>query len=342
MHKSLRAVSWRLAIYVAVGLVLLAATFAVIGDLRFRPQSTYKAEFANVSLLDNGNFVRVAGVEVGKVKHISVRSDSTVLVEFGVYDSVVLTEGSKAVVRYDNLLGDRYLELQEGAGGLAKLQPGAMIPVSRTEPALDLEALIGGFRPLFRALNPDQVNALTSQLINAFQGQGATIGSILTQTADLTNTLADRDRLIGQVITNLNTVLGSLGDQGGELAKAVDSMSELVTGLEARKNDISDGLAHASAAAGSIAGLLSQARAPLGKVVHEVDRTAANVLADKDWLDDFLTDWPDRLLALDRLTLGGDFFTFYMCDMLLKVNGKGGQPVYVKLVSQSSGRCTPR
>ncbi|MGV7552370.1 MCE family protein, partial [Mycobacterium kansasii] len=84
-----------------------------------------------------------------------------------------------------------------------------------------------------------QVNALSGQLIAAFQGEGATISSFLTQTAALTNTLADRDRLIGQVITNLNVVLGSLGDQSGQFAKAVDSLSELVAGLEARKQDIS-------------------------------------------------------------------------------------------------------
>jgi phospholipid/cholesterol/gamma-HCH transport system substrate-binding protein len=332
----------RLAIYTVVGVFLSFAVTAVLGQLRFQPQKIYRAEFANASLLKGGNFVRVAGVEVGKVKKISIRPDSTVLVEFGVDDSVALTEGTRAVIRYEDLLGARFLALEEGTGSVKKLKPGSTIPLSRTQPALDLETLIGGFRPIFRALNPQQVNALTGQLIAAFQGQGTTIGSILTQTAALTSTLADRDQLIGQVITNLNAVLGSLGDQGGQLAKAVDSLSDLVAGLEARKQDITNGVAYANAAAGSIAELLAQGRPPLKKVVHETDRTAGNVMADKDFLDNFLADWPDRLLALDRLTLGGDFFTFYLCDVVLKLNGKGGQPVYVKVVGQSSGRCTPR
>ena len=119
--------------------------------------------------------------------------------------------------------------------------------------------MIGGFRPLFRALDPVQVNKLTGQLIAAFQGQGATIGSFLSQAAALTNTLADRDQLIGQVVVNLNTVLGSLSGQSTQLAKAVDSLSQLVDGLNARKQDISNGVAYANAAAGSIAGLLAQA-----------------------------------------------------------------------------------
>ncbi|EUA51585.1 mce related family protein [Mycobacterium xenopi 3993] len=180
----------------------------MFGQLRFQPEKTYKAQFANVSGLEGGNFVRIAGVEVGKVKNISIQPDATVFVEFSVANSVVLTEGTRAAIRFADLIGGRYMALEEGAGGVKRLRPGATIPLSRTEPALDLDALIGGFRPLFRALDPDQVNKLTGQLIAAFQGQGGTIGSFLDQAAALTNTLADRDQLIGQVITNLNGVLG--------------------------------------------------------------------------------------------------------------------------------------
>ena len=62
------------------------------------------------------------------------------------------------------------------------------IPLARTQPALDLDSLIGGFRPLFRALDPDQVNELSNQLLQALQGQGPTIGSFLDQAAAVTHT----------------------------------------------------------------------------------------------------------------------------------------------------------
>ena len=98
---------------------------AVFGQLRFGEKTkTYKAEFTNVTGLENGDFVRIAGVEVGKVKKISIQPDTTALVEFTADDSVVLTEGSRAVIRYDDLIGGRYLALVEGAGGTAKLNAG--------------------------------------------------------------------------------------------------------------------------------------------------------------------------------------------------------------------------
>jgi phospholipid/cholesterol/gamma-HCH transport system substrate-binding protein len=298
--------------------------------------------FSNVTGLKADDFVRIAGVEVGKVTNLAIQDDSTVVVDFTAQDSVVLTEGSRAVIRYDDLIGGRYLQLVEGAGGTRTLSPGDTIPLAQTEPALDLDALIGGFRPLFQALNPDQVNALTGQLISALQGQGATIGSFLTQTASLTNTLADRDQLIGEVIVNLNDVLGSLAGQSDQFGKAVTALSDLVAGLAERRDEIATGLAYTNEAAGSITALLSEARPPLKKVITETDRSAGIVLADHDYFDNLLNTLPDAYQVLNRQGMYGDFFSFYLCDIALKLNGKGGQPVYVKVAGQSTGRCAPR
>lgn len=231
MRDNLRGVVLRLGVFLAVCALTAFALVAVFGEVRFAAGKIYYAEFTNVSNLRQGKLVRIAGVEVGKVTKISINPDATVRVAFTAEDSVTLTEGTQAVIRYDNLFGDRYLALEEGAGGLAVLRPGQTIPLARTKPALDLDALIGGFKPLFRALNPDQVNALSEQLLQAFQGQGPTIASFLDQAAALTNTLSDRDQLIGQVVDNLNVVLGSLGGQSDRLDQAVLSLSQLVHGL---------------------------------------------------------------------------------------------------------------
>lgn len=333
---------WRLIIFVVACGMVTFGLFMVFAQLRFQPEQTYNAEFTNVSGLKQSDFVRIAGVEVGKVKHISIRPDNVVVVQFSADDTVVLTQGSKALIRYDNLVGDRYLELQEGAGGVTRLKPGQTIPVDRTEPALDLDALIGGFRPLFRALDPVQVNALTGQLIQAFQGQGGAIGSFLAQTTAVTNTLADRDALIGQVIVNLNTVLGSLGDQSKRFDKAVTSLAELVERLAARKSDISNALAYGDAAAGTVADLLQRGRPPFKNTVAQSDRANSIVMADHDYFDDLLNTLPDAYQAVARQGMYGDFFTFYLCDAVLKLNGKGGQPVYVKVARQSTGRCAPK
>jgi phospholipid/cholesterol/gamma-HCH transport system substrate-binding protein len=342
MRGNLAGAAWRLVIFVVVCVLGFVAMMLVFGQSRIQSEKLYRAEFKDVSGLSSDDFVRIAGVEVGKIKNISIEPNSVVSVEFSADDTVMLTEGTRAAVRWADVFGGRYLSLEEGAGGVKPLTPGQTIPTDRTLPALDLDSLIGGFRPLFRALDPDQVNALTGQLIAAFQGQGTTVNSFLAQTATVTSTLADRDELIGQVITNLNVVLGSLGDQSTQLDKAVNSLSELIQGLADRKTDISNAVAYTNAAAGTVADLLQQARPPVTKVVGETDRAAGIVIADHDYFDNLLNTLPDAYQILGRQAIYGDFFTFYLCDLVFKLNGKGGQPVFVKIAGQSSGRCAPR
>jgi phospholipid/cholesterol/gamma-HCH transport system substrate-binding protein len=342
MRDNLAGALWRLGVFVAVCGVVAVALFAVFAQWRFQPEQTYTADFTNISGLKENDLVRIAGVEVGKIKHISIRPGHILAVEFSADDTVVLSQGTKALIRYENLLGDRYLELEEGVGGVARLKPHQTIPVERTEPALDLDALIGGFRPLFRALDPVQVNNLTGQLIQAFQGQGEAIGSFLSQTASLTDTLANRDEVIGQVIVNLNTVLASVGSQSQQFDKTVSSLAALIDRLAARKGDISVALAYGDAAAGTIADLLHQVRRPFAETVAQSDRANSIVMADHDYVDNLLNTLPDAYKVLARQGMYGDFFTFYLCDAVLKLNGKGGQPVYVKVAGQSTGRCAPQ
>jgi phospholipid/cholesterol/gamma-HCH transport system substrate-binding protein len=342
MRRKLSSIIARVAIFTLVCLLFTFTLIAVFGQLRFEDRTDYQAVFTNISGLKSGNFVRIAGVEVGKVGDLTLHHDGTVTVEFAVDTAVRLNEGTKAIVRYENLIGDRYLALEEGPGPPRRLAKGATIPLARTSPALDIDALIGGFRPLFRALDPDQVNALSGQLLRIFQGQGGTLASVLAQTSMLTSTLAGRGELIGELITNLNTVLHTFATRDHEFSDGLDQLSQFVEGLAQRKSDISTGLAYINAAAGSVTDLLVQARQPIKDVVHETDRMSGQVLSDRDYVDKLLKDLPDVYQVLSRQGLTGDYFGFYFCEVLLKLNGKGGNPIYVKLLDQPSGRCTPQ
>lgn len=342
MSGNLRRATIGFTIFLVACLIGTFALLAVFSQFRFSREQIYRAEFTDVSGLTEGDFVRIGGVEVGKVKGISITDEGLAVVEFGVDPGVVLTTATKAAVRWENPIGDRYLTLSEGVGDTRPLTPGDTIPASHTEPALDLDTLFGGFRPLFRALDPDQVNLLSAELIGALQGQGATIASFLNHAAAVTNALADRDELIGAVIENLNQMLDTFGTENRRFGTAVDKLSELVDGLAARRADIAKAVAHANAAAASVAGLLAEGRKPSKNMLNETNRVATIIHDDREWMDNYLATVPQSYKILSRLGIMGDFFTFYLCDLFLKVNGKGGQPVYIKLAGQDTGRCEPK
>lgn len=99
----------RVVAFTVVSLAFVFVLVTVFGQFRFDSRTSYSAVFSNVSGLKGGNFVRIAGVEVGKVKDLKLEKDGTVHVDFAIDRDLRLTEGTKASVRYENLIGDRYL-----------------------------------------------------------------------------------------------------------------------------------------------------------------------------------------------------------------------------------------
>ena len=228
----------KLGAFSLVLLLFTAIIIVVFGQMRFDRTNSYSAIFTNASGLRSGQFVRASGVEVGKVKDVKlVDGGSKAQVDFDVDRSLELFDETTASIRYLNLIGDRYLELKRGDSN-KKLPAGGTIPVERTEPALDLDALIGGFRPLFQSLDPDKVNTIAQSIVTVFQGQGGTINDILDQTASLTSALADRDQAIGEVINNLNTVLDTTVKHQQQFDDTVKNFETLITGLKNRADPI--------------------------------------------------------------------------------------------------------
>src|ERR1700741_1776906 len=259
----------------SLGLLLFTVVIIVVfGQMRFDRTNGYSAEFTNISGLRAGQFVRASGVEIGKVSSVRlVDGGKRAQVDFNVDRSVPLYQSTTAQIRYLNLIGDRYLELKrgEGEGSDRVLPSGGFFPVPRTSPALDLDALIGGLKPVFKALSPEKVNSIATALITVFQGQGGTINDILDNTAQLTNQLGERDQAIGQVIKNLNIVLDTTVRHRQQFDQSVNNLEVLITGLNDHREQLAGGPAHISNAAGTVADLLAEDRGLLHKSLNYLD-----------------------------------------------------------------------
>ncbi|MGP0077249.1 virulence factor Mce family protein [Mycobacterium sp.] len=338
----------RLGIFSTVLLLFTVMIVVVFGQMRFDRTNGYSAEFTNVSGLRGGQFVRASGVEIGKVSSVEViDGGKRARVNFSVDRSVPLYQSTTAQIRYLDLIGNRYLELKRGEaeGADRVLPPGGFIPVARTTPALDLDALIGGFKPLFRALDPQKVNTIATALITVFQGQGGTINDILDQTAQLTSQLGQRDQAIGEVVKNLNIVLDTTVRHRQQFDQTVNNLEVLITGLKDHGDQLAGGTAHISNAAGTVADLLAEDRGLLHKTINYLDAVQQPLVDQRDQLNDYLHKVPTALNMIGR-AIGsyGDFVNFYACDISLKTNGlqPGGPVRTVRLFHQPTGRCTPQ
>lgn len=328
----------KLLVFVVVTSLSTAVLVVTIGNLSFGSSRDYKAEFTDATGVNKGDDIRVAGVRVGTVDKIEIIDRTHALVSFSVDDRTSVNGGTNASIRYRNLVGQRYISLTQEVGDTQRLKPGTTIPVSRTRPALDLTVLFNGFKPLFEALSPEDVNKLSFELIQVFQGEGGTLEGLLAHTASVTSTLADRDQVIGALIDNLSLVLDHVADRDKQLTRLIQSFRTLVGGLKQDRNAILGSLEDVSALSVQTASLIDGIREPFVKDIKELRTVAGNIDKNKAELDRALQVLPIKLDKVGRTAIYGSFFNFYLCEFQGRVNLPGNVSLPVKYET-GSDRC---
>lgn len=313
----------KLLIFILVTTMATGVLVVTIGNLSFADTTSYKAVFTDATGVVKGDDVRIAGVKVGSVDGIEVVDRTNALVSFKVNTSQPVTESTFATIRYRNLVGQRYIALTEGVGGSGELSAGDTIPLERTTPALDLTVLFNGFKPLFAALSPADVNKLSYELIQVFQGEGGTLESLLASTASVTSTLASRDQVIGSLITNLNDVMATLGQRDAELSRLLVNLRRFVSGLSDDREAILGSLDSISDLAVQTSSLVTGIRPGLTKDVTQLRKVAGTLNANKAEIDRALQVLPIKLNKIGRTAIYGSWFNFYLCNFKGRVKLPG-------------------
>lgn len=311
----------KLGVFSVVALVVTGVLVAIMGRFGSGEAEEYSAVFASASLLQEGDDVRVAGVVLGKVQEVEVFQDSRARVRFTVATDLPLTTASRVEIRYLNLVGDRYVTVVRGEPGAAPLKPGGTIPITNTSPALNLTALYNGFAPLFSALEPQDINQLSLNLVKVLQGEGGTLEGLMRYTASLTNAIADRDELVGQVITNLDELLETVDGRHQELTTLIQELRRWVGGLAEDRVRIGRSIVNISDMTRVMADLITEARVPLKRDVAQLRRLATQ-LDQPDTravLRKIMDNLPEMLADQTRTGTYGSWYSYYLCGASMNI-----------------------
>jgi phospholipid/cholesterol/gamma-HCH transport system substrate-binding protein len=340
---SQRGIVIKVSIFAAVMLLVAAGLVVVFGQFRFATTNGYHAIFENASRLKAGNDVRIAGIPVGSVKDIQLTPDNKVDVTFSVDERYQMYTSTKAIIRYQNLVGDRYMEITSGPGELRKVPPGGTI--QHTEPALDLDALLGGLRPVLKGLNGDKVNQISNAIIELLQGQGGALSDLLSSSGSFGQTLADRYQVISDVIHNLNTVLTTVDQKSAQFNASIDQLQQLVTGLAQGRDPIAGALPPLASAASDLTELLRSSRRPIQGVIENVRPFATELDNRKDEINRVIEPLAENYLRLNALGAYGAYFNIFYCSTRIKINGwsvgAGGTPSDSDILLPTGGAPDP-
>jgi phospholipid/cholesterol/gamma-HCH transport system substrate-binding protein len=341
-YESHRSMMLKVGIFTVTMLLVAVGLVVIFGEFRFGPSNTYHANFIDATRLKSGQKVRIAGVPVGAVKDVKLNPNNTVDVAFSVDKRYTMYSSTRAVIRYENLVGDRFLEITSGPGELRKLRPGGTIDQQHTQPALDLDALLGGLRPVLKGLDADKINTVSSYVIELLQGQGGALSNLLADTNAFGSALGARDQAIGNVINNLNAVLTTVDAKGAQFSASVDELQKLITGLAQGRDAVAGAIPPLASTTSDLTDLLKRSRRPLQGVLENT-RPIANEINDRlPEVNNDIEQLGEDYLRLSALGAYGAYFNIYFCAVTIKINGPAGSDISIPMGGQpdpSKGRC---
>lgn len=316
--RGLLAPLTKLVVFIVVTVLFTAILGISIESANFGSSDSYTARFSRATRLVPGDNVRIAGVRVGTVSSVEVVDRRIAQVKFDVDAGLELPQNVHAAIRYRNLIGQRYLELTrpESAPG-GELKPGEVIPLKHTTPPVSLTLLFNGFKPLFTALSPKDVNKLSYEIIQVLQGEAGTVESLLSHTASLTKKIAAKDKVIGEVITNLNDVLNTINKRTPELNNLITRLQELVSGLSSDREPIGEAIESLGNLTRVTSSFLDDAREPLKKDIALLGDLVSNLNAHEDVVEHFIQFLPKKTKKLTRTVSYGSWFNFFACRVTL-------------------------
>jgi phospholipid/cholesterol/gamma-HCH transport system substrate-binding protein len=342
-RESQRSVLIKVGIFTATMLLVAAGLVVIFGEFRFGPEYTYHANFSDATRLKSGQKVRIAGVPVGSVKSVKLNPNNSVDVTFGLDKRYTLYSSTRVVIRYDNLVGDRFLEITSGPGELRKLPPNGTIDQQHTQPALDLDALLGGLRPVLKGLDANKINTISGYVIELLQGQGGTLSNLLANTNAFGSALGARDQVIGDAINNLSTVLNTVDQKSAQFSDSIDQLQQLITGLAQGRDAIAGAIPPLASTSADLTQLLKGARRPLQGVIENTRPIATEIDDRKAEVDNDIEQLGEDYLRLSALGAYGAFFNIYFCSVTIKINGPAGSDILIPMGGQpdpSKGRCS--
>jgi len=315
----------RLVVFMAIAGLFAVMELTTLTGPHTGTTDGYSAIFASpdgVSGLRTGNAVKVAGVAVGKVTGVDLVDAEHAKVTFTANRNQKITTHTWAVVRYANLLGQRYLALTQASAGGTALPAGATIPQQRTAPALSLTDLFNGFRPLFSALTPQEVNELSQDIIDVLQGQTSRIEDLISRTADLTGNLANQDATFRSVVDSLDKLLGTVAKHDDQLAAVVTSLHSLTSELHQEGSAILGSLGGVDRLIGSVGRLfksLDQHNLPTD--IADAASITKLLAKNTDTVAGLISGFASAFKTFARISQNGNWINIYACNVFVKTYG---------------------
>ncbi|MGV9412884.1 MlaD family protein [Nocardia sp. NPDC003693] len=273
---TVKGAAWRLGLFAAVIGVVLSLVLTAISRPVSGETENHEALFTDANGLKVGDDVRMYGVQVGKIKEIEL-AGAQALVRLSVKTDAPIYDNSKLAIRYQNLTGQRYIDLQQQPAPGTRLAADSRIGTDRTVPSFDVTSLFNGLKPVLATISPESINQFSASMVALIEGDGSGIGPAMDAIGKLAAHVENRQQVIGTLIRNMSDLDDRLSGRIHYLVPLLARLSDIFEALQANIG----GLAQFAMTAPSVLGPIDSLLRTLGiSSGNDVDALIRQIFPD--------------------------------------------------------------
>ncbi|WP_280235697.1 MlaD family protein [Nocardia cyriacigeorgica] len=295
---TVRGAAWRLVLFAAVMVAILLVVITAIKRPVGGDTEAHRALFTDANGLKVGDDVRMYGVQVGKVEGIEL-DGYRAEVQLTVTTSTPIYDNSVLAIRYQNLTGQRYIDLQQQPNPGARLPDGSSIGTDMTLPSFDVTSLFNGLKPVLATMSPEAINQFTESMLAVIEGDGAGLGPALDAIGKLAEHVGNRQEVIATLVGNMSDLADRVGGRVHHLVPLLARLSDI---FEALRTNVG-GLAEFAMTAPSVLAPIDRLLDALGLATDgstDVDAMIRGLFPDPQQAVEVFGKLPGLLTALDN------------------------------------------
>jgi phospholipid/cholesterol/gamma-HCH transport system substrate-binding protein len=307
----------KVVVFTVASIVLTVALGMRIANVGFFGD-TYEleAEFENASGVFEGDAVKLAGVDVGRVTGTRIE-DGKAVVSFQVDREVPVTDETQVGIRWRNVIGLRFLYLYPSEGG-ERLKEGARIPLDRTDEAGDVGEFLNHLGPILRAIDPDKANAFLESMNIALGNNAAVVQGLITDGASLAGELGDMDQDIQSLISSSDRIMAAYASQDDNIGKIVDDLDVLGGELAGMTSEINSLIENFAVVQSQMDRLLTENRANIDGTISNLNSVARTLALKRQDLSRTLCTLPAGVAPYDLTSSWGEWFNVRIVELTFK------------------------
>ncbi|MDP9067326.1 MAG: MCE family protein [Actinomycetota bacterium] len=311
----MRATATKLGVFTIFTIIVTFWLASVIGKLSpFDDSYLVKAQFTDATGVLNGDPVKIAGVEIGKVVDFTV-VEGIAEVEMEIEGDVDIPQNAIADIKFLNLLGQRVINiLQPEEPSTEVLAEGETILVQNTRPALDLSVVFNNLRPLIQSTNPEEINTVSRAILKVFKGREGDLAGILGNVGELTKTLADRDQRLARLVEDLDELTAVLNGQERNLRTSLEEFTQFMESLVDLTPLLEQTIDDLTLASNKFGGLIERNRVNIEEDLEDLAILLAIVNDNLGPLDRIAKNLKEVLLSTARSQGYGKWYNLYVVN----------------------------